>query len=272
MRSYRTSRILAPTAAAAFAFVLNNNSTRSYLTTQSEDKPAPGALDGWKKKWDAGMTRWHQPDVYWVLKKYAKDYIHEESRILVPLCGKTVDLAYLTKKAKEVVGVEGVLKGVQEFIQENPDLQMAASGQREQFECFRGEKIWMFCGNFFHFGPSVAGKFDLIWDRAAMVAIDPKDRDEYAHVLGSVLKPGAVLLLSGFVRPKGDLTSGPPFTLNRDQIISLFERQPWVASVECIDSVSDAFFNETWYTRFLLRWRFGGLMSENIWVIRSKAV
>ncbi|GAX25436.1 thiopurine S-methyltransferase [Fistulifera solaris] len=265
MQCYRTYRVLAPTAAAAAAFVLSKN-TRS-LRTQSEEV---GALDSWKKRWDTGMTRWHQPDVYWALEKYGDDFIHKESRVLVPLCGKTVDLAYLTTKAKEVIGVEGVLQGVQEFMQENPNLQMEAVESKNGFDCFRGEKIWLLCGNFFHFGPVVAGKFDVVWDRAAMVAIKPSDREEYVQVLGSVLKPGGVLLLSGYIRPNSETTLGPPFTLNRDQVLHLFEHQPWIASVECIESVSDAFFNEAWYKRLILRWRFGGVVSEDIWVIRSK--
>jgi thiopurine S-methyltransferase len=266
MQCYRTSRVLTPTVAAAAAFVLSK--TNLSLRTQSEEV---GALDSWKKRWDTGMTRWHQPDVYWALQKYGGDYIHKESRVLVPLCGKTVDIAYLTTKAKEVIGVEGVLQGVQEFMQENPNLQMEAAESKSIFDCFRGDKICLFCGNFFHFGPAVAGKFDVIWDRAAMVAINPIHREEYVQVLGSVLKPGGVILLSGYVRPNGDVKLGPPFTLNKDQVLHLFEHQPWVASVECIESVTNAFSNEVWYKRLVLRWRFGGVVSEDIWVIRSKA-
>lgn len=265
MHCYRTSRILAPAAAFTFANISNRS-----LLTQSESSPVSDALDGWKKKWDSGMTRWHQPDVYWALKKHGDAYITESSRVLVPLCGKTVDLVYLAAKVKEVVGVEGVVKGVKEFMQENPDLCIKATEPRSNFDSFRGDKIWMFCGDFFHFGPSVAGEYDFIWDRAAMVAIDPSMREEYVKVLESVLKPGGVLLLSGYIRPKNDLTTGPPFTLNKDQVKSLFEGQPWVASLECIESVRDAFSNEKWYKRLALRWRFGGTLGEDIWVIRAK--
>lgn len=265
---YRTSRFLAPTAVAAFAIA---NSNRSLLT-QSESSSANDPLKSWKNKWDSGLTRWHQSEVYWVLKKYGDDYITETSRVLVPLCGKTVDLAYLTAKAKEVVGVEGVLKGVEEFIQENPGLGIKATEQESSFQAFRGEKIWILCGDFFSLSPSVAGKYDLIWDRAAMVAIDPSQREEYVNVLGSVLKPGGLLLLSGYVRPKSDLTTGPPFTLNKDQVRRLFEAQPWVASYKCIESISDTFSNEAWYKRLALSWRFGGAVGEDIWVIRAKDV
>lgn len=273
MHCYKTSRILAPSAVAAFAMV---NSNRPFLTQSESSSPVMNdTLDRWKKKWDSGMTKWHQPVVYWALKKYGENYITDQSRVLVPLCGKTVDLAYLSTKAKEVVGVEGVMKGVEEFIQENPELQIKSVDEKNNFHSFCGghkSNLWMFCGDFFHFGPTVAGKYDLIWDRAAMVAIDPSKREEYVQVLGSVLKPGGVLLLSGYIRPKNDVTTGPPFTLNKEQVTKLFEDQPWVASLECIESASDAFSNLTWYKRLALRWRFGGAMGEDIWVIRTKEV
>eukprot|EP00434_Breviolum_minutum_P016424 symbB.v1.2.014477.t1/scaffold1055.1/size140776/19 len=39
-------------------------------------------------------------------------------RVLVPLCGKTVDMVYLSRQGYRVVGVEGVRKAVEEFAEE----------------------------------------------------------------------------------------------------------------------------------------------------------
>ena len=42
-------------------------------------------------------------------------------RVLLPLCGKSVDLAYLSKK-HDVVGVESIEQPIVEFGREHPEL------------------------------------------------------------------------------------------------------------------------------------------------------
>ena len=89
-------------------------------------------------------------------------------RILVPLCGKTVDLTYLAKHSavEEVLGVEGIAKAILEYIDENPQVEMSKSPVNAgAFEKYEGDSIVLLKGNFFHLSESHSGKFDMIWDR-----------------------------------------------------------------------------------------------------------
>ena len=57
----------------------------------------------WVERWQEGRTGWHEPDGNDSLKKYWRA---AGRRVLVPLCGKTPDLAWLARLGNEVVGIE----------------------------------------------------------------------------------------------------------------------------------------------------------------------
>jgi hypothetical protein len=118
-------------------------------------------------------------------------------RILVPLCGKTLDLVHLAQTSDHVVGVEGVDRAVNEFFAENPSLgppRSSASPGGGEFTVTTASRapcaLWL--GDFFKLKPSQLGGqlFTGVWDRASMVAIDPALRKHYAQVrLGTPRKP-----------------------------------------------------------------------------------
>ena len=59
------------------------------------------------------------------------------------------------------------------------------------------------------------GLFDAAFDRAALVALEPRDRKRYIEKLASLLRPGAKALL---VTMEHDVGSGPPFSVPRDEV------------------------------------------------------
>jgi thiopurine S-methyltransferase len=75
----------------------------------------------------------------------------------------------------------------------------------------------MYQGDFFAMNDIPALKnFDFIWDRAAMVAINPPDREKYAKKIKSLLVPSGTILLDALVREEGK--TGPPHTLTETHI------------------------------------------------------
>mmetsp|Transcript_15696 Transcript_15696/g.24414 ORF Transcript_15696/g.24414 Transcript_15696/m.24414 type:complete len:332 (-) Transcript_15696:119-1114(-) len=183
-------------------------------------------------------------------------------RVFVPLCGKTLDMAFLAnqKGVKEVVGIDGIRKALVEFQQEHPSFQIQSIDQtnnnnyHDKLEVFQGNKITLLKGDYFELLPpnspssrSTIGTFDAIYDRASIVAIQPPLRQHYVQILGQLLKPGGTILMSTLDRRTGDekaRKAGPPFSVDELEVESLFGSQEWVESitkVREVDELTDRF-------------------------------
>lgn len=94
------------------------------------DAPPTERLARWAAKWESNDIKFHKRDVHPTL---AAQYDHlfpdagkgVAHRVLVPLCGKTVDMPWLARKGHEVVGIEGIPKAAEAFAREHPQLEMA---------------------------------------------------------------------------------------------------------------------------------------------------
>ena len=85
-------------------------------------------LEFWQNRWETGKAGWHKQDINQHLKKYYEKcekgkiwwfLIHLNILVLVPLCGKTKDLLWLTEQGCDVVGVEFCPQAVAEFFNEH---------------------------------------------------------------------------------------------------------------------------------------------------------
>ena len=78
---------------------------------------------------------------------------------------------------------------------------------------------------------------DAWYDRAAMIAIPPSTREAYVQQIRQQTRPGAVGLLITLTYPPEE-KSGPPFSLNDENVFGLFSQGFEVELIEIID-VSD---------------------------------
>lgn len=165
-----------------------------------------------------------------------------KTKILVPLCGKAIDMAYLATSLSstgsiEVVGLEGIRIALEEFIDEHPDLKIskeAVEGTSEvPFERFMGDSVSLWKGDYFDLLEpsdelkSSIGTFEAIYDRASIVAIEPEMREKYVRILDSLLMVGGKILLVALERvasPEKEFATkiGPPFSIPEDTIRTLF--------------------------------------------------
>lgn len=280
------------TSPSYFALAAPAPATKAYCEAPPPDaqqsdgdaKPAADRLARWRKRWEQGTTRWHRGKVDPSLQKYLESHLlpqtGSKARVLVPLAGKSVDMAYLAQheQVSKVIGVEGIRKAMQEFASENPELEVVEEEQAESpagpYRIWTGKSIMLLQGDFFELNLRVAGgtggTVDAVWDRGSLVAIDPSLREQYVETLRKVLKPNdGKILLSAYVRNSGDKTKGPPFSIDEDEVRRLFEGQPWVKSVELLE-VHSAGSNEPWYRAFFFWWRMGSV-DEKIFLITTKS-
>jgi len=102
----------------------------------------------WHKKWESNQIGFHQPEVNPYLQRHWPDLaIPAQARVLVPLCGKSLDLLWLAGRGHRVLGVELSEKAVEDFFREQ-QLQPQVSEQGD-FKVYRADAIELWCGDFF---------------------------------------------------------------------------------------------------------------------------
>ncbi|OCH21535.1 thiopurine S-methyltransferase [Aliivibrio logei] len=172
----------------------------------------------WQKKWASNVIGFHLPDTNPVLSEFWKALNPTgEQTVFVPLCGKSMDLDWLAERHNSVSGVELSQIAVRAFFAERlytPTVTTLSS----TLELYDFDEFTIFAGDYFT-APIEAT--DLIYDRAALVALPKEMRSEYVQVLRSRLKEGGRILLVTLDYDQNEM-SGPPFSVPEDEVRSLF--------------------------------------------------
>src|SRR4051812_46933864 len=174
------------------------------------------AADYWLERWREGRTGFHLADANPRLTEHSIVFSNA-TRVLVPLCGKSVDLEWLVTHGYEVVGVELVELAAQAFFAERG---LAPTRRKDgSFVVYEHGNLTIWVGDFFATTPAQLGTFDAAYDRAAMIALPPELRKAYASHLQTLLAPRAKLLL---VTLHFDIPGGPPFSVPPEEVSDAF--------------------------------------------------
>jgi thiopurine S-methyltransferase len=179
----------------------------------------------WQARWDGNQIGFHEAKAHRFLVQFAKRLSPNTAagnvapRVLVPLCGKSLDLIWLREAGFDVTGIEFVRLAAQSFFSEQSITpRIAQAGELERFES-PALSIWV--GDFFGLATADAPAFDAVYDRAALVAIKPGDRARYAATLLGALAPGGRVFLINFIYDQAEM-AGPPFSVTEQTVIDLF--------------------------------------------------
>lgn len=124
----------------------------------------------WYKKWDSNQIGFHQAEANPYLQRYWPELaIAPSARVLVPLCGKSLDLLWLAGQGHQVLGVELAEKAVEEFFSEH-QLQPQISEQGA-FKVYRTVAFELWCGDFFALTAEDVAGCTALYDRAALIAL-----------------------------------------------------------------------------------------------------
>jgi len=174
----------------------------------------------WHRRWSEGALGFHRRDVHPDLVAHEERFLGSAGRrVLVPLCGKTVDMKWLADRGHQVVGVELVPQAVEDFFEE----QGLASEVLEiaGLPVHRAGAISIITGDVFDVSSDDFGLFDRIWDRAALVALPSDIRRSYTAKLRQLAAPGALLLQNTFEYDQNKMT-GPPFSVPDREVRAYF--------------------------------------------------
>lgn len=178
----------------------------------------------WLQRWQDGQIGFHRSDVMPLLQKHWPSLeLPAGSRVLVPLCGKTLDMHWLAAQGHRVLGVELSQLAVEQFFNEaglTPQRHRSAYGEH-----YSAGPIEIICGDAFALDAELLGDIAGVYDRAALIALPPQLRRHYRDTLYARLPQGCKGVLITMEYPQ-DEKQGPPFSVEQREVEALFAA-PW---------------------------------------------
>ncbi|MEM7446282.1 MAG: thiopurine S-methyltransferase [Pseudomonadota bacterium] len=173
----------------------------------------------WHERWNEDRTAFHQADVdALLLLCFDKLSLNKGDRIFVPLCGKTLDLAWLSAQGCRLVGIELSRKAIEQaFVDMGIEPEISQQGK---LTLFQSDGIDLFVGDVFDLTADALGQVDAIYDRAALVALPHEMRIDYAPHMAKITGSARQLLLT-FVYDQAEM-DGPPFAVDGDGVDALY--------------------------------------------------
>ncbi len=179
--------------------------------------------DFWHERWEKQEIGFHLSKTNPALTSHWQTIpVDLGERVLVPLCGKSVDILWLLRQGYQVVGVElseVALDALVESIEETFSLAVDKQ-QVGDLILYRAAGILLICGDWFSLTSFETGPIDAVYDRAALVAMPEAMRADYANQLLTISQNAPQLLVT-FEYDQNEM-AGPPFSVDESQVAEFY--------------------------------------------------
>lgn len=170
----------------------------------------------WINRWENNDVAFHQSEANPALVKYFNELsIEKGNRVFLPLCGKTLDIAWLLSKGYHVAGAELSRLAIEQLYKSlgvTPNVTDIGN-----LKCYSVENIDIFVWNIFELSRDVLGTVDVVYDRAALVALPEDMRKRYTTHLMTITGTAPQLLISYEYDQR--LMDGPPFSVSNEEVM-----------------------------------------------------
>lgn len=201
----------------------------------------------WQQRWQEGRIGFHKSDVNPQLIKYFSALaLPVGSKVLVPLCGKSVDMVWLARAGYDVVGIELVESAVQAFFTEQnitptiTEFTSAADNsilKRYQGQ-LAGQTISLWAADIFALSATDIGAINAVYDRAALIALPAEMRADYSAQIVELSNNAPQLLITlNYDQSKKD---GPPFSISQQQLQQYYDADYKLIELENQSSILNA--------------------------------
>jgi len=174
----------------------------------------------WLERWREGRTSFHRDaPMPLLLQHWPALALPPGSRVLVPLCGKTLDMRWLAEQGHRVLGVELSPLAVAQFFAEHgltPERHESPLGVHHV-----AGNIEIIEGDVFALDDATLAGCAAVYDRAAVIALPPPLRARYAREVYGRLPAGSRGLMITLEYPPHEM-DGPPFSVDADEVAALF--------------------------------------------------
>ena len=192
----------------------------------------------WQERWARNQIGFHLPEVNPYLQRHWSQLaLVEGARVLVPLCGKSLDLMWLASHGLRVMGVELSEQAVEAFFSEQNLVPRIT--RRDAFTVYQTDLIEVWCGDFFALDAVALAGCTALYDRAALIALPPLMRAQYAEHLSRLLPSGCQGLLITLDYDQSQ-KAGPPFAVTDDEVKVLFDSDWTVKTLQEQDVLGES--------------------------------
>ena len=181
----------------------------------------------WQTRWQEKRIGFNQSQVNPLLMKcFSHLNVPAGGRVFVPLCGKSIDMAWLAAQGYNVVGVELVETAVQEFFTEQnivPTVYQHADNPAIKYYQgqLAGRTITLWVADIFALTAEDIDNVDAVYDKAALIALPANMRVKYSEQVRQLsdtadkkFAPQLLITLNYDQSKK----NGPPFSISSEQI------------------------------------------------------
>ena len=188
----------------------------------------------WHQRWREGAIGFHlaEPNPL-LVAHFARLQVPKGSRVFLPLCGKTNDLAWLLAAGYRVAGAELsriAIDALFSGLHVTPTIETVGALTR-----YSAPDIDFLVGNIFDVSAEVLGPVDAVYDRAALVALPATMRGDYASHLQAITGMAPQLLISFEYDQR--LIDGPPFSIDGGEVARLYGSTCLLENIDTIDVV-----------------------------------
>jgi len=187
----------------------------------------------WHERWASNDIGFHLNKTNPILiEHWSSLQAKPEDIVFVPLCGKSLDLIWLTSQVKQVIACELSQQAIDDFFSENritPHI-----SQHSRYIKYQYENLTIFCGDYFELIPADLQSCTLIYDRASLIAFPLSMRQQYVDKLDQLFPhPHKRLLIT--LQYDQSLMQGPPFSVSAETVHQLFSTKH---HCQCVESNS----------------------------------
>ncbi|MGZ5052641.1 MAG: thiopurine S-methyltransferase [Methylobacter sp.] len=183
----------------------------------------------WHQKWERGEIAFHASEANpFLVEHFEKLNQAKGSRVFLPLCGKTRDIAWLLGSGYRVVGAELSELAVNELFKELAlEPQITETGKLIRYSA---KDIDILVGDIFDVSAEDVGPISAIYDRAALVALPSGMRERYTSHLMNITGAAPQLLIA--YEYDQQLMDGPPFSVSENEVKQHYGAAYQLRSVE----------------------------------------
>ena len=176
----------------------------------------------WHSRWQEKRIGFNQSTVNPLLMRYFKQLnLPAGSRVFVPLCGKSIDMAWLAAQGYDVVGVELVETAVQEFFTEqniSPTVHQHLDNPAIKYYQGRllGQTITLWVADIFALTTDHIGSVNAVYDKASLIALPADMRVQYSAQMYQLSANASQFIIT--LTYDQSKKSGPPFSISSEKI------------------------------------------------------